>query len=76
MYTGFVQNFANLSAVGVIIIAKVGVVVLEEFRLMKALFRKLVIIAPPSRSPARLHRPFAAANVRVAVQRRNRHDES
>jgi len=62
MYTGFVQNFANLNAVGVIIIAKVAVVVAEEIGLVKALFRKLVIIAPPSGSPARLHRPVAAAN--------------
>jgi len=47
MYTGVVQNFLNFNAVGVIIIAMVGVGVAEEAGLVKALIRKLVIIAPP-----------------------------
>ncbi len=46
MYTGVVQNFMNFNAVGVIIIAMVGVGVAEEAGLVKALIRKLVIIAP------------------------------
>ena len=47
MYSGVVQNFMNFNAVGVIIIAMVGVGVAEEAGLVKALIRKLVIIAPP-----------------------------
>jgi aminobenzoyl-glutamate transport protein len=47
MYTGVVQNFMNFNAVGVIIIAMVGVGVAEEAGLVKSLIRKLVIIAPP-----------------------------
>ena len=47
MFTGVVQNFMNFNAVGVIIVAMVGVGVAEEAGLVKALIRKLVVIAPP-----------------------------
>jgi aminobenzoyl-glutamate transport protein len=47
MFTGVVQNFMNFNAVGVIIIAMVGVGVAEESGLVKALIRKLVVVAPP-----------------------------
>lgn len=47
MFTGVVQNFMNFNAVGVIIIAMVGVGVAEEAGLVKALIRKLVMVAPP-----------------------------
>jgi len=46
MFTGIVQNFMNFNAVGVIIVAMVGVGVAEESGLVKALIRKLVIVAP------------------------------
>ncbi|MBB5691632.1 p-aminobenzoyl-glutamate transporter AbgT [Roseomonas alkaliterrae] len=46
MFTGVVQNLMNFNAVGVIIVAMVGVGVAEESGLVKALIRKLVIIAP------------------------------
>jgi aminobenzoyl-glutamate transport protein len=46
MFTGVVQNFMNFNAVGVIIVAMVGVGVAEESGLVKALIRKLVIVAP------------------------------
>ncbi len=48
MYTGVVANFMGFNAVGVIIIAMVGVGVAEEAGLVKALIRKLVLIAPPA----------------------------
>ena len=47
MFTGVVQNFMNFQAVGVIIVAMVGVGVAEESGLVNALIRKLVIVAPP-----------------------------
>jgi aminobenzoyl-glutamate transport protein len=47
MFTGVVSNFMGFNAVGVIIIAMVGVGVAEEAGLVKALIRKLVIVAPP-----------------------------
>jgi aminobenzoyl-glutamate transport protein len=47
MFTGVVQNFMNFNAVGVIIVAMVGVGVAEAKGLVKALIRKLVIVAPP-----------------------------
>lgn len=47
MFTGVVQNFMNFNAVGVIIVAMVGVGVAEEAGLVKALIRKLVVVAPP-----------------------------
>jgi aminobenzoyl-glutamate transport protein len=46
MFTGVVPNFMNFNAVGVIIVAMVGVGVAEEKGLVKALIRKLVIVAP------------------------------
>lgn len=46
MFTGVVQNFMNFNAVGVIIVAMVGVGVAEEAGLVKALIRKLVVAAP------------------------------
>jgi aminobenzoyl-glutamate transport protein len=46
MFTGVVQNLMNFNAVGVIIVAMVGVGVAEESGLVKALIRKLVIVAP------------------------------
>jgi aminobenzoyl-glutamate transport protein len=46
MFTGVVANFMGFNAVGVIIIAMVGVGVAEEAGLVKALIRKLVIVAP------------------------------
>ncbi len=46
MYTGVVSNFMGFNAVGVIIVAMVGVGVAEESGLIKALIRKLVAISP------------------------------
>src|SRR5262245_61370579 len=46
MYTGVVQNFMNFNAVGVIIVAMLGVGVAESAGLIKALIRKLVMVAP------------------------------
>ena len=46
MFAGVVQNFMNFQAVGVIIVAMVGVGVAEESGLVKALIRKLVVVAP------------------------------
>jgi aminobenzoyl-glutamate transport protein len=47
MYSGVIQNFMNFTAVGVIIVAMLGVGVAESAGLVKALIRKLVTIAPP-----------------------------
>ena len=46
MFTGVVANFMGFNAVGVIIVAMVGVGVAESAGLVKALIRKLVIVAP------------------------------
>jgi aminobenzoyl-glutamate transport protein len=46
MYTGVVQNFMNFTAVGVIIVAMLGVGVAEAAGLVAALIRKLVLVAP------------------------------
>jgi len=46
MYAGVVQNFMNFTAVGVIIVAMLGVGVAESAGLIKALIRKLVMVAP------------------------------
>jgi aminobenzoyl-glutamate transport protein len=46
MFTGVVQNFMNFNAVGVIIVAMVGVGVAEGAGLIQTLIRKLVIVAP------------------------------
>jgi len=47
MFTSVVQNFMNFNAVGVIIVAMVGVGAAEEAGLVKALIRKLVLVSPP-----------------------------
>jgi len=47
MLTTVVSNFLGFTAVGVIIVAMVGVGLAEESGLIKALIRKLVIVAPP-----------------------------
>ncbi len=46
MFTGVVQNFMNFTAVGVIIVAMLGVGVAESAGLVGALIRKLVLVAP------------------------------
>jgi aminobenzoyl-glutamate transport protein len=46
MFTGVVQNFMDFNAVGVIIVAMLGVGVAEESGLIKALIQKLVVVAP------------------------------
>lgn len=46
MFTSVVPNFMSFNAVGVIIVAMVGVGVAEAKGLIKALIRKLVIVAP------------------------------
>ncbi len=46
MFTSVVGNFMSFNAVGVIIVAMVGVGVAEAKGLIKALIRKLVIVAP------------------------------
>ena len=48
MYGGIVANFMDFSAVGVIIVAMLGVGVAETSGLIKALIRKLVAVAPPA----------------------------
>jgi aminobenzoyl-glutamate transport protein len=48
MYEGVVSNFMAFTAVGVIIVAMLGVGVAESAGLVKALIRKLVTIAPPA----------------------------
>ncbi len=46
MFAGVVQNFMNFTAVGVIIVAMLGVGVAESAGLVSALIRKLVLVAP------------------------------
>ena len=46
MYDGVVRNFMSFNAVGVIIVAMLGVGVAESAGLVKALIRKLVQVAP------------------------------
>jgi aminobenzoyl-glutamate transport protein len=48
MYAGVVQNFMAFTATGVIIVAMLGVGVAEASGLIKALIRKLVMVAPPA----------------------------
>ncbi len=48
MFANVDQNFMNFTAVGVIIIAMLGVGVAETAGLIKALIRKLVMVAPPA----------------------------
>lgn len=47
MYANVVANFMAFTAVGVIIVAMLGVGVAESAGLVKALIRKLVLVAPP-----------------------------
>lgn len=47
IYTRLVPNFMNFSAVGLLIVAMIGVGVADEGGLIKALIRKLVLVAPP-----------------------------
>ncbi len=46
MYAGVVQNFMSFTGTGVIIVAMLGVGVAESAGLIKALIRKLVMVAP------------------------------
>src|SRR5690606_18629118 len=46
MFTGIVDNFMSFTAVGVIIVAMLGVGVAEEAGLVRALIHKLVLVAP------------------------------
>jgi aminobenzoyl-glutamate transport protein len=46
LFTGVVPNFMGFNAVGVIIVAMIGVGVAEEAGLVKTLIRKLVLVAP------------------------------
>ena len=48
MFTSVVQNFMSFNAVGVIIVAMVGVGVAEESGLVKTLIKKLVLVSPPA----------------------------
>ncbi|MGH8616385.1 MAG: AbgT family transporter [Burkholderiales bacterium] len=48
MLTSVIPNFMGFTAVGVVIVAMVGVGLAEEAGLIKALIRKLVIVAPPA----------------------------
>ena len=48
MYSSVVANFMSFNAVGVIIVAMLGVGVAETSGLIKALIRKLVAVAPPA----------------------------
>ncbi len=47
MFSGVVQNFMNFNAVGVIIVAMLGVGVADSAGLIGTLIRKLVQVAPP-----------------------------
>lgn len=47
MYTSVIPNFMGFTAVGLIIVAMLGVGVAEESGLIKTLIRKLVLVAPP-----------------------------
>lgn len=46
MYTSLIPNFMGFTAVGLLILAMIGVGVAEESGLIKALIRKLVVVAP------------------------------
>jgi aminobenzoyl-glutamate transport protein len=48
MLTSVVPNFLGFTAVGVVIVAMVGVGLAEEAGLIKALIQKLVLVAPPA----------------------------
>ena len=46
MYVRLVPNFMGFAAIGLLVVAMVGVGVAEEAGLVKALIRKLVAISP------------------------------
>lgn len=46
MYSSLIPNFMGFTAVGLLILAMIGVGVAEESGLIKALIRKLVVVAP------------------------------
>jgi aminobenzoyl-glutamate transport protein len=48
MLTSVIPNFLGFTAVGMVIVAMVGVGLAEETGLIRALIRKLVIISPPA----------------------------
>lgn len=48
MFTSFVPNFLGFTAIGVILIAMIGVGIAEYSGLVAALIRKLVAVAPPA----------------------------
>jgi aminobenzoyl-glutamate transport protein len=48
MLTSVIPNFLGFTAVGMVIVAMVGVGLAEETGLIKALIRKLVIVSPPA----------------------------
>ena len=48
MLTSVIPNFLGFTAVGMVIVAMVGVGLAEETGLIRALIRKLVIVSPPS----------------------------
>src|SRR5690606_38401625 len=48
MYSAVVQSFMSFTAVGVIIVAMLGVGVAEASGLIRALIHKLVMVAPPA----------------------------
>src|SRR5262245_61469856 len=47
MYVSLIPSFMSFTAVGLIIVAMIGVGVAEESGLVKALIRKLVVVSPP-----------------------------
>jgi aminobenzoyl-glutamate transport protein len=46
MFTSVIQSFMNMNAVGVIILARLGVGVAEEAALVRALIRRLGKVSP------------------------------
>src|SRR6516165_3444155 len=47
MYSRLVPNFMGFAAIGLLVVAMVGVGVAEEAGLINALIRKLVVVSPP-----------------------------
>ena len=68
LVTSLVPNFLGFGAVGVIIVAMIGVGVAEEFGLIATLVRKIVEIAPP----LDLHLHHRDARRRLVDRRRRR----
>jgi hypothetical protein len=56
MFTSFVDNFNNFSAVGVIIIAMIGVGLAEEAGMIGALIRRIVKVAAVAQERRHRHR--------------------